>query len=184
MGVSRKYNKKRYLKGGRKSRKYKKSKKSRKQKRRRRRKKTRRRRRMRGGGCGCASPMVGGGPAPFKCNYPSNIGETMTGYKLNTNPILPDPKSLNQNFRAHGKAPQKGGFFMDDFGLGDVLLNWYKGTNTVSNAAHRYRGAANEPKADPMYQPALLKNATFDTKTLDIPVEYKAQSTIVAGQTI
>ena len=44
--------------------------------------------------------------------------------------------------------------------------------------------SANEPKADPMYQPALLKNASFDTKTLDIPVEYKAQSSIVAGQTI
>ena len=181
MTVSKKYKKKRYLKGGRKSRKYKKQKKSKKQ-RRRRRKKTRRRRRMRGGGCGCASPMVGGGPAPYKCNYPSNIGRVMTGHALNTNQSLPDPKSLNQNFRAHKVKGQKGGFFMQDFGLGDVLLNWYKGTNMVTNAGHRYRGAANEPKADPMYQPELLKPVSFDNKTLDLPAEYLSASSIVASQ--
>lgn len=182
MTVSRKYKKRRYLKGGRKSRKYKKSKKSRKQ-RRRRRKRTRRRRRMRGGACGCASPMTGGGPAPFKCNYPKNIGRLMTGYKLNTNQSLPDPISLNQNVRPH-RMGQKGGFFMQDFGLGDVLLNWYKGTNTLTNGVHRYRGARNETSADPMAQEALLKPAHFDKKTLDVPAEYNSASTIVANKTL
>jgi hypothetical protein len=182
MGVSKKYKKRRYLKGGKKSRKYKKSRKRRKQKRKRKRK-TRKRRRMRGGGCGCAAPMTGGGPAPYKCNYPSNIGKTFTGYKLNTNPVLPDPKSLNQNFKAHG-ITQKGGFFMNDFGLGDVLLNWYKGTNAATNMKHRFRGAANEPKADPMYQPELLKPVHFDKTTANLPAEYNSASTIVAGKTI
>lgn len=186
MSVSRKYNKRRYLKGGKKSRrrKYKKSKKMRKQRRRRKRTRRHRRKRRVGGGCGCASPMVGGNPAPYKCDLPTNVGETFTGYKLNTSHALPDPKSLNQNFRAHRKGPQKGGFFMQDFGLGDVLLNWYKGTNMITNAKHTYRGAAKEAKADPMSQPELLREATFDRKTPNIPREYSSASSLVAKQTI
>ena len=46
------------------------------------------------------------------------------------------------------KSAQKGGGFLDDIGLGDVLLNYYKGTNTISNQPIRYKGGKPLMKAD------------------------------------
>ena len=48
-----------------------------------------------------------------------------------------------------------GGLWMDDFGLGDVLLNWYKGSNAVSNIPIRYKIGKPLMKADPMHQPNM-----------------------------
>ena len=70
-----------------------------------------------------------GGCSTYKCIYPTNVGEIFTGYKLNTNPFLPDPKYSNNNVR----GGQKGGGFLDDIGLGDALLGYYKTTNTAKN---------------------------------------------------
>ena len=95
-------------------RKYKKKTKKRLQKRRMRKTKRRTRRRRSSrrryklkGGMACANR-----PAP------SNIGHKYTGYKLNTNPSLPDPQSLNSNL----KNGTKRRWIFNAFGLGDVLL--------------------------------------------------------------
>tara|TARA_B100000886_G_C20426538_1_gene494378 strand:+ start:88 stop:975 length:888 start_codon:yes stop_codon:yes gene_type:complete len=154
------------LRGGRKKRR--KSRKKSKKKRR----KTKRR--MKGGsGKGLlASPACSG----FNCDLPTNVGEIYTHYPNNTNPFLPDPMSLNSNLTAkaldtpkrlvgkkggrrkrRGRKNMKGGFFFDDWGLGDGLLAYYKGTNAALNTKHLYAGNKPEVSATPSDQPELLK---------------------------
>ena len=123
----------------------------------------------------------GGGllvPNNFKCNYPTNVGELFTGYKLNKNPFLPDPKYGNSNIRS-----QKGGGLMDDIGLGDALLGWYKGTNTVKNIPIRYQGGKPVMPADPMHQPKLLASK-YVHNTANVPQMYNSSSQVAAKNTI
>ena len=120
-----------------------------------------------------------GGCSTYKCNYPSNVGEIFTGIPLNKNPFLPDPKYGNSNIRSR----QKGGGLMDDIGLGDVLLNYYKGTNAISNQPIRYRGGKPLMKADPMYQPNL--SAPVAAKiTPNVPQFYNVSAQSAATNTI
>ena len=138
---------------------------------------TRRRRRQRGGAC-----------ANWGCDSPRNMGEIYTGVKNNTNPILPDPKSLNSNIRIKPEMKlQKGGGIpelMHDFGLGDLVLNYWKGTNAVQNIKHRYQGAKAEVGADPMNQPKLLKDLPMPYETANLPNLYSAASEEAAGNTV
>ena len=138
---------------------------------------TRRRRRQRGGAC-----------AKWGCDSPRNMGEIYTGVKNNTNPILPDPKSLNSNLRIKPSMKlQKGGGIpelMHDFGLGDLVLNYWKGTNTVQNIKHRYQGGKAEVGADPMNQPKLLKDLPMPYETANLPNIYSSASQEAAGNTL
>ena len=120
-----------------------------------------------------------GGYSTYKCNYPTNVGEIFTGIPLNKNPFLPDPKYGNTNI----KSGQKGGGFLDDIGLGDVLLNYYKGTNTISNQPIRYKGGKPLMKADPMHQPGLVAPVAAKT-TANIPQFYNVSSQSAATNTI
>ena len=138
--------------------------KSKRRKRKTKRKRRKRRRRQRGG---------------YKCDYPSNVGEIFTGIKLNKNPYLPDPINSNSNI----KQRQKGGGFMDNFGMGDALLGWYKGTNAVSNVPIRYKGGKNLMNANPMHQPGLLKEEPIH-KTANIPKFYNVASDTAVKNTI
>ena len=115
----------------------------------------------------------------FKCNYPPSIGQHFTGYKLNTNPFLPDPQNNNSNTRVE----QKGGGFFDDIGLGDALLGWYKGTNTIKNIPIRYQGGKPVMPADPMHQPKLLANRYVHT-TANVPQMYNSSSETAIKNTI
>ena len=147
--------------GGKRKSKRRKSKRKKSKRKKRRKKKTkkrRRRKRQRGG---------------YKCDYPSNVGEIFTGIKLNKNPYLPDPINSNTNIRTSHK--QKGGGFMDNWGMGDALLGWYKGTNAVSNIPIRYKGGKPLMNANPMHQPGLLKEEHIH-KTANIPVMYRSAS--------
>jgi len=124
----------------------------------------------------------GGGllvPGTFKCDYPPTIGQHFTGYKLNTNPFLPDPRNNNNNTRVE----QKGGGFFDDIGLGDALLGWYKGTNTIRNIPIRYNGGKPVMPADPMHQPKLLTNRYVHT-TANVPQMYNNSSETAIKNTI
>lgn len=114
-----------------------------------------------------------GGMACVNRPQPSTIGQKFTGYKLNTNPMLPDPLSLNSNLKNVG---QKGGAWMNDFGLGDVLLNYYKGMNAIKNVKHTYKGNKPEKKADPTSQPKLLEKQILPYTASDIPDYYKGAS--------
>ena len=152
------------LGGGRKKRKSKRKKSKRKKRKKKKTKKRRRRKRQRGG---------------YKCDYPSNVGEIFTGIKLNKNPYLPDPINSNSNI----KQRQKGGGFMDNFGMGDALLGWYKGTNAVSNVPIRYKGGKNLMDADPMHQPGLLKKIPVH-KTANVPKFYNTASDEAVKNTI
>ena len=155
------------LRGGRRKRRKSKRKKSK-------RKRRKTKRRMKGGsGKGLlASPACSG----FNCDLPTNVGEIYTHYPNNTNPFLPDPKSLNSNLttkaldtpkpvggkkggrrKRRGRKNMKGGFFFDDWGLGDGLLAYYKGTNAALNTKHLYAGNKPEVSATPSDQPELLK---------------------------
>ena len=120
-----------------------------------------------------------GGCSTYKCNYPSNVGEIFTGYKLNTNPFLPDPKYSNTNVR----GSQKGGGFLDDIGLGDALLGYYKTTNTAKNIPIRYKGGKPVMPADPMHQPGLVGNK-FQKITPNVPQMYNSSSQLAATNTI
>lgn len=155
------------FKGGRRKRKTirrrRKSLKKRKTKRRRRRR--RKSRKKRGGGLLA--------PATFKCNASPSIGEHYTGIKHNTNPHLPDPQSSNKNMKG-------GGLWMDDFGLGDVLLNWYKGSNAVSNIPIRYKGGKPLMKADPMHQPNM-QGGKFVSQSPNVPAMYDSAAQQVAS---
>ena len=122
-----------------------------------------------------------GGSSTYKCNYPTNVGEIFTGYKLNTNPFLPDPKYTgNTNIRSN---TQKGGGFMDDIGLGDALLGYYKATNTAQNIPIRYKGGKPVMPADPMHQPGLVGKG-YNKMTANIPQMYNSSSQIAATNTI
>ena len=120
-----------------------------------------------------------GGSSTYKCNYPTNVGEIFTGYKLNTNPFLPDPKYSNNNIR----SGQKGGGFLDDIGLGDALLGYYKATNTAQNIPIRYKGGKPVMPADPMHQPGLV-NPGFNKMTPNVPQMYNSSSQVAATNTI
>lgn len=176
--------------GGRKKRK------SRKKSKRKRRKT---KRRMKGGsGKGLlASPACSG----FNCDMPTNVGEIYTHYPNNTNPFLPDPMSLNKNVRnpispkpmggkkggrrkRKGRKNMKGGFFWDDWGLGDGLLAYYKGTNAALNTKHLYAGNKPEMSATPSHQPELLKKPYVGKTSANIPNYYEAGSTKAASYTI
>ena len=137
----------------------------------------RRRRRQRGGNLLA--------PATFKCNYPSNVGEIFTDVGVNLTQTLPDPITTNRNSKIVPKLKHnlKGGGFMDDFGLGDALLGYYKGTNAASNLPIRYKGGKPLPSADPMYQPGLLSNVA-EYRTANIPEIYNKASTTAASNTI
>jgi len=177
-------------KGGRKKRK------SRKKSKRRTRKT---KRRMKGGsGKGLlASPACSG----FNCDLPQNTGAIFTKYPNNTNPFLPDPMSLNKNVRnpispkpmggkkggrrkRKGRKNMKGGFFWDDWGLGDGLLAYYKGTNAALNTKHLYAGNKPEMSATPSHQPELLKKPYVGKTTANIPNYYEAGSTKAASYTV
>ena len=122
-----------------------------------------------------------GGSSTYKCNYPTNVGEIFTGYKLNTNPFLPDPKYTNNtNIRSN---TQKGGGFMDDIGLGDALLGYYKATNTAQNIPIRYKGGKPVMPADPMHQPGLVGKG-YNKMTPNVPQMYNSSSQIAATNTI
>ena len=120
-----------------------------------------------------------GGYANYKCDSPSNMGEIYTGIKLNTNPFLPDPRNGNTNM----KGNQKGGSFMNSIGLGDVLLNYYKGTDAISNQPIRYNGGKPLINADPMNQPGLESPVASRT-TANIPNFYNTASQTAAANTI
>ena len=177
-------------------RKQKRRKHTKKQKRRRRR---RTKRRMKGGsGKGLlASPACSG----FNCDLPQNTGEIFTHYPNNTNPFLPDPMSLNRNVRnpispkpmkgkkggrrkRKGRKKMKGGFFWDDWGLGDGLLAYYKGTNAALNTKHLYAGNKPEVSASPSHQPDLLKKPYIGKTTPNIPNFYEDGSTKAASYTV
>jgi hypothetical protein len=120
-----------------------------------------------------------GGYANYKCDSPSNMGEIYTGIKLNTNPFLPDPRNGNTNM----KGNQKGGSFMNSIGLGDVLLNYYKGTDAISNQPIRYNGGKPLINADPMNQPGLESPVASRTSA-NLPNFYNTASQTAASNTI
>jgi len=161
------------LVGGRRRRK----RKSRKRKSRKRKSRRKRRRRQRGGNLLA--------PATFKCNYPSNVGEIFTDVGVNLTQTLPDPITTNRNSKIVPRLKHnlKGGGFMDDFGLGDALLGYYKGTNAASNLPIRYKGGKPLQSADPMYQPGLLSNAA-EYRTANVPEIYNKASSTAALNTI
>ena len=165
----------------------------------RRRRKTKRR--MKGGsGKGLlASPACSG----FNCDLPTNVGEIYTHYPNNTNPFLPDPMSLNSNLsgkalistkykggkkggrrKRRGRKNMKGGFFFDDWGLGDGLLAYYKGTNAALNTKHLYAGNKPEVSATPSDQPELLKKPYVGRTSPNIPSFYEAGSAKAASYTV
>ena len=179
-------------KGGRKKRKSRKKSKKR-------RRKTKRR--MKGGsGKGLlASPACSG----FNCDLPTNVGEIYTHYPNNTNPFLPDPMSLNSNLttkaldtpkhfggkkggrrKRRGRKNMKGGFFFDDWGLGDGLLAYYKGTNAALNTKHLYAGNKPEVSASPTHQPELLKNSHVDRTSPNIGAFYEQGSNTAASYNV
>lgn len=138
-----------------------------------------RRRKTRGGGA------LQGSCVNWKCDMPSNIGHQFTGYKYNKTPFLPDPKSLNSNIRHH--YSQTGGgvpHLLNEFGLGDLLLNYYKGTNAALDLKHRYKGAKKEVGADPMNQPKLIKDLPLPYATPNVPMYYDAAAEKAAKNTI
>ena len=177
-------------------RKQKRRKRTKKQKRRRRRKT---KRRMKGGsGKGLlASPACSG----FNCDLPQNAGAIFTKYSNNNNPFLPDPMSLNRNVRnpispkpmggkkggrrkRRGRKNMKGGFFFDDWGLGDGLLAYYKGTNAALNTKHLYAGNKPEVNASPSHQPDLLRKIEGGKTSPNLPRYYEDGSTQAASYTV
>jgi len=123
--------------------------------------------------------MRGGSKHSYGCNYPQNIGTIITGHSNNTNPFLPDPNPLNSNIRPHVLS-QKGGNFMYDFGLGDLLLNYHTATNIGSNLMHKYNGNKDVMPANPTHQPELRKGLVADNVIPDIPLYY-SKATIKAS---
>ena len=180
-------------KGGRRKRKSRKKSKKR-------RRKTKRR--MKGGsGKGLlVSPACSG----LNCDMPENVGEIYTKYSNNNNPFFPDPMSLNRNVKTNnlispkpmkgkkggrrkirkGRKNMKGGFFFDDWGLGDGLLAYYKGTNAALNTKHLYAGNKPEVSASPSHQPDLLKKPYVGKTTPNIPNYYEDGSTQAASYSV
>ena len=77
----------------------------------------------------------------------------------------------------------KGGFFWDDWGLGDGLLAYYKGTNAALNTKHLYAGNKPEMSASPTHQPELLKKPNIASNSVNLPNEYEKASATAAGYT-
>ena len=125
--------------------------------------------------------MKGGSKYTYGCTYPKNIGGAITGYANNKNPFLPDPNPLNSNLRSH---KQSGGGLMYDFGLGDLLLNYYKATNMGNNVWHRYKGNKNVTKAEPTHQPELRKNIKFEHNIGDLSKYYEISTAKAAKNTL
>ena len=125
--------------------------------------------------------MKGGNKFTYGCKNPQNMGELITGYANNTNPFLPNPKSLNSNLRVH---QQKGGGFMYDFGLGDLLLNYQKATDFGKNVWHRYKGNKKEVSANTTHQPELRKNVPYEHNTADVPRFYEIATDKAVKNTI
>ena len=119
----------------------------------------------------------------YGCNYPENMGKIFTGYANNKNPFLPDPNLLNSNVRPH-IAAQKGGGWMNDFGLGDLLLNYYKATDFGKNIWHRYTGNKKEMPAEPTHQPELRKNIPYEHETANLPKYYEVSTGKASENTI
>ncbi len=121
--------------------------------------------------------MRGGSKSNFSygCKYPENMGKIITGYSNNTNPFLPDPNPLNSNLRSH-VVPQKGGGLMNDFGLGFLLLNYYKATDFGKNIWHRYNGNKKLMSAEPTHQPELRKDIKYEHTTADVPKYYEVST--------
>jgi len=135
-----------------------------------------------------------GGYATYKCDSPSNIGEIYTGIKLNKNPFLPDPRNGNTNMRGnqkggHAEAAASGptsgmaGSFLNSIGLGDVVLNYYKGTDAIANQPIRYNGGKPLTGADPMNQP-YLESPIASRTSANIPNFYNTASQTAAANTI
>ena len=129
--------------------------------------------------------MRGGSKSNFTygCKYPENMGKILTGYSNNTNPFLPDPNPLNSNLRSH-KVPQKGGGFMYDFGLGDLLLNYYKAADFGQNVWHRYRGNKKLTSAETTHQPKLRRNIPYEYSSADLPKYYEVSTEKAAKNTL
>ena len=129
--------------------------------------------------------MRGGSKSNFTygCNYPENMGKIFTGYANNKNPFLPDPNPLNSNLRPH-VVGQKGGGWMNDFGLGDLLLNYYKATDFGKNVWHRYKGNKNVMSSEPTHQPELRKNIPYEHKTANVPKFYEVSTGKAAQNTL
>ena len=106
----------------------------------------------------------------------------MTGYKNNTNPFLPDPNPLNSNLKSN--VNMRGGGFMYDFGLGDLLNNYYKATDFGKNIWHRYKGNKKEVPVNTTYQPELRKNVIPEHSTADLPKYYEVSTDKAAKNTI
>lgn len=136
------------------SRKKSKKRKTRRSKRRvkRRKKKTKRRRKQKGGNSSCP--------------YDKNMGEKFTLRKYNNNPFLPDPKSTNLSsdvpypYRKSGgkktkrnrkRRTQKGGSWYE-FGLTDLINNYFDGVKTFTDIPLKYRGKKTELGSNPMKQ--------------------------------
>ena len=121
--------------------------------------------------------MRGGSKSNFSygCKYPQNMGKIITGYSNNTNPFLPDPNPLNSNLRSH-VVLQKGGGLMNDFVLGDLLLNYYKASDFGKNIWHRYNGNKKLMSAEPTHQPELRKDIKYDHTTADVPKYYEVST--------
>ena len=117
----------------------------------------------------------------FTCNYPTDVGETFTGIKYNRNPSLPDPINNNSNSRIQqkfksfkkggrhklrkNKNQKGGGRMLSNFGFGDLLLGYYKGSNAAADAVNTYKGRRHEVSADPMkqqYEPRDKLYTPFD----------------------
>ena len=178
--------KRKYYKKSRRYNKINKRRRKTKSRRRRRKKNTRKKRRRK---------RQRGGYSTYKCNAPTNMGEIYTGIKLNTDPFLPDPINSNTNTRGNqkgghkettgGSAPTSGmaGSFLSSIGLGDVVLNYYKGSNAIANQPIRYNGGKPLMKADPMHQPGLT-TPVASAKSANIPSFYDTASQTAASNTI
>ena len=149
-------------------------------------------RKMKGGGA------LRGSCVNWKCDMPSNIGHKFTGYKYNTKPFLPDPKSLNSNIKIQKGGHTSGGSndskmitgvtgiprLMHEFGLGDLLLSYYKGTNAALDTKHRWDGAKLEVGADPMNQPRLIKDYPLPYSTPNVPQFYDSSAETAAKMSL
>ena len=66
----------------------------------------------------------------------------------------------------------------------DVLLNYYKGMNSLTNLKHTYKGNKPEVKADPMNQPKLLEKQVLPYSTANIPEHHNKASIKAAKYSI
>jgi hypothetical protein len=131
------------------TKKYEKKRRRRKTRKSRKRHKSRRKRKRQRGGNLLVSPKNSG----LSCNYSGNPG-AFFGNKLRENPFLPDSVNTNTNM--------KGGGFLQDFGLGDIQLNFWKAQDIGPNSLHRYKGGKQNVSSDPMVQNLKGKTHVFN----------------------